>query len=180
MAGTIIDALACAGGVCTIVEVFAQAVVKVEELLKTLSPSFRLELPLTLALVPPTAAAANLSVKVSRFFVLLLLDMGIGSVLMTFLFGVRVWFLEISSASLLSVDSTSPLCNLFFDFDLGSLFGDVVEGAMILLSGRAGGRPTARDGEDGCRESVSLLGIDMGWWRIEKISCGSAWSGNVI
>lgn len=163
MLGTIIDALACAGGVWTIVEVFALAVVKVEELLKTLSPSFRLELPLTLALVPPTAAAANLSAKVSRIFVLLLLDMGTGSVLMTFLFGVPMWFLGISSASLLSVNSTSPLCNLFFDFDLGSLFDDVVEGAMILLSGRAGGRPTARDGEDGCRESVSLLGRDMGW-----------------
>lgn len=66
--------------------------------------------------------------------------------------------------SLLSVDSTSPLCILFFDIDLGSLLGDVVEGAIILLSGRAGGRPTARDGEDGCRESVDLLGDRDMWW----------------
>lgn len=35
-----------------------------------------------------------------------------------------------------------------------------------MLSGRAGGRPTARDGEDGCRESVDLLGDRDMWWEI--------------
>lgn len=146
----------------------ALAVVKVEALFDALRPSFTLELLLTLTLIFPTAAAASLSASVSRFFALLLLDIDTGSVLMTFLLGVLVWFLTSSSASLLSVDSTSPLCIL----DLGILLGDVVEGAMILLSGRAGGRPTARDGEDGCRESVDLLGDRDMWWEVGGVCRG--------
>lgn len=42
------------------------------------------------------------------------------------------------------------------------------EGVMMVLSGSAGGRPTAREGEEGCRERVRcLLGErDIGWSRV--------------